>query len=84
MNLSGDMLTTETTRVIFHALMTAAEKSRRVMRLAEDSDISPAAAAEALNNLLRTLQLTLAEAHDPAPPVPSALTHDMTTAGPAG
>jgi hypothetical protein len=84
MNLSGDTMTMDNTRVIFHALMTAAEKSRRIMRLAEDSDINPHGAARALNTILGNLQFALAEAIEPAPPVPASLAADLVKAGPAG
>lgn len=73
MKLDGSTITPAHTVAIFHALMTAAEKARRIMRLSEDFDISPHAAASRINALLSTLNLSLAEIHDPAPPVPASL-----------
>ena len=77
MKLSGETITTDTTRAVFRALITAAEKSRRIMRLSEDSDIAPHDAASRINALLNTLNLALAEIHDPAPPVPASLSRDL-------
>ena len=77
MNLSGETITIDTTRAVFHALMTAAEKARRIMRLSEESDIAPHDAASRINALLSTLNLALAEIHDPAPPVPASLTESL-------
>ena len=77
MNLTAENITTDATRAIFHALMTAAEKSRRIMRMAEDGDISVGDAAEKLNSILSTLNLELADAADPAPPVPANLANDL-------
>lgn len=52
-------ITTAQTEAIFHALMTAAEKSRRIMRLAQDSDILPADAAHRLNQIITALNIEL-------------------------
>lgn len=73
-------ITTAQTVAIFHSLMTAAEKARRIMRLAEDSDIQPAIAADRLNAILRTMNLDLSDALDPAPPVPESLVDELVGA----
>ena len=78
MKLSGDKITTANTVAVFHALATASEKARRIMRLTEDSDINPFNAASQLNAIISTLNLALAEVADPAPPVPEQLKRDIT------
>jgi len=79
MKLHGSILTTAQTVAIFHALATAADKARWVMRKAQDGDFAPDEAASRLNALLSTLNLSLAEAHDPAPPMPQNLSRDLVT-----
>lgn len=77
MKLTAGTITTDKTRAVFHALATATDKSRRVMRMSEDSVITPDDAAAQINALISTLNLTLAEIHDPAPPVPEKLSADL-------
>ena len=79
MTFSGDTLTTAQTVAVFHALATASEKARRIMRMAEDSDIAPHDAAGRINSLIVNLEIALAEAHDPAPPVPANLNRDLVS-----
>ena len=75
--MSTETITTQATRDIFHALMTAAEKSRRIMRSTEDGLCEPEHAAFIVNSTLATLKLALAEAIDPAPEVPESLKRDL-------
>lgn len=79
MKLSGDTITTANTVAVFHALATASEKARRIMRMAEDSDINPFNAASQLNAIISTMNLALAEVVDPAPPVPANLKRDLVS-----
>jgi len=54
--ITADTITAELIEDVFHALSEAAEKSRRTMRLAQQSDITPALAAESLNAILSRLK----------------------------
>lgn len=77
MKLTADTITTAQTEAIFHSLATAMERARTIMRKSQDGRINPAQAADFLNVTLSTLNLSLAEAIDPAPPIPESLKHDM-------
>jgi hypothetical protein len=72
--MSPDTITTAQVVAVFHALSTATEKARRVMRLAEDSDITPQCASERLNAILSNLDAELEQEGASGPDLISELT----------
>ncbi len=54
-----DTITTAQVQAIFHALATATEKSRRIMRSVEDGEIHPVKASVKMNELLVNLYAKL-------------------------
>ena len=63
--ITPETITTAKVISVFHALATATEKARRVMRLAEDSDITPEAASERINSIITNLNDELARDSKP-------------------
>ena len=63
--ITAENITTAKTEAIFHVLATACEKSRRVMRMAQDGDTDPENAADMLNKLLANLTIGLGEQLNP-------------------
>ena len=57
--ITADTITTKQVEQVFHALATATERARSVMRLSQDSDIAPHTAAARINLILETLKGTL-------------------------
>ena len=63
--ITAENITTEKTEAIFHLLATACEKSRRVMRMAQDGSTDPENASDMLNRLLNDLTISLSEQLNP-------------------
>jgi hypothetical protein len=57
--ITAETITAERCVAIFHALAEATDKARRTMRQAQDSDITPAGAADSLNRIIERLQAEL-------------------------
>jgi hypothetical protein len=72
--MTPDTITTAQVVAVFHALSTATEKARRVMRLAEDSGITPQGASERLNAILSNLSVDLEREDVAIPDLLSELT----------